>query len=455
MENLELDSIEKKVLKSIENFEKNKDLNCFVRFYQKEAIERALYLDKKNEKKKLHGITVGLKDVFSYKDHPLQAASKILEGYEAKYNATVVERILNEDAIILGHQNCDEFGMGSSNENSIYGPCKNFINKEYSSGGSSGGGAVSVQAKISQISIATDTGGSTRQPAAFCGVIGFKPTYSRISRYGVVAYASSLDCVGIIGQDIKKIAKVLEIISGEDKKDHTCSKKAVEDYNNFENFSKKKYKIGYIKESLDFENLQKEIRDRTLSKLEILKKNGDEVSVINFKLLKYSLPTYYTIANCEASSNLACYDGVRYGYRTKNYENLQQMYERTRSEGFGEEAKKRILGGNYILSDGKTLEKAQKIRRLICEEFDMFFKDYDFIILPTTPSTAFKIGEIQDEMLMYMQDYFTVPFSLAGLPCISIPNGFDEKGLPIGLQIVSAPFSDKKLLNFSKYLLEL
>lgn len=449
-----------KVKNYLHSIEKNKNLNAFIRVYEDEALARAEILETipKEKRGKLHGLVVGIKDMFNYKNHPLQAASKILEGYTAKYNATVVERLLNEGAIIIGHQNCDEFGMGSSNENSVYGPCLNALDEKRVSGGSSGGGAVAIQADMCEISLGTDTGGSTRFPASLCGVIGLKPTYSRISRYGVVAYASSLDCVGIFGKKIELIAKTLEVLAGEDEKDCTSSNLPVESYNNVNSNPIKKLKIGYINNALKFEKIQKEVVTNTEKAITNLKNLGHILSPIDLNQIEHALPTYYVIANAEASSNLSCYDGIRYGYRTENYKNLEEMYKKTRSEGFGNEAKRRIVTGNYILSGGKKydlLKKAQQVRSMVANEIYALFEEYDFLILPTAPNTAFKIGEIVDPITMYMEDYFTVPFSVAGVPAISVPNGHDKIGMPIGLQIVAAPFKEKELLSFANYFLQI
>lgn len=437
----------------LHNLEKFKSLNAFVRTYDEEARQRAALLDAKpmEQRAPLHGLVVGLKDMFSYKAHPLQAASKILEGYTAKYNATAVSKLLDNGAIIVGHQNCDEFGMGSTNEHSVYGPVHNMLNPELVPGGSSGGGAVGVQTHSCHVSLGTDTGGSVRQPASFCGVVGLKPTYSRVSRYGVVAFASSLDTVSILAQTVQDCTAVLEAIAGADEFDNTVSRRPVEAYTKSMEYNAKA-RIAYFREAFELDNLQPEVRHNTELAMASLQDQGHVVEAIDFPLLKHSLPTYYVIACAEASSNLACYDGVRYGYRAKDCEDLQEMYIRTRSEGFGQEVKRRVILGTYVLSAGHAEEwfvKAQKVRRVICEEFDKVFGKYDFIIMPTTPTTAFPIGTTLDPMDEYLADLYTVPASLAGLPAISIPNGVDKKGLPIGLQIVANSFCEKNLLAFA------
>lgn len=437
----------------LQNIKENDHLNAFVRIYPEEARKTAKELDQKpvESRAKLHGMIVGLKDMFSYKDHPLQAGSKILEGYVAKYNATSVQRLIDNGAIIIGHQNCDQFGMGSSNENSVFGPVHNMLGTNLVSGGSSGGSAVAVQAHMCHAALGTDTGGSVRQPAAFCGIVGFKPTYSRISRYGVVAYASSLDTVSILAQRIRDCALVLEVIAGVDDYDSTVSQKPVDLYTNNLNFGKKA-KIAYIKEALEFDNLQPEIKQSVQDILIKLKQNGHSVEAINFPLLSYSLPTYYVIANAEASSNLACYDGVRYGYRANNFSDFQDMYSKTRSQGFGDEVKRRIIMGTYVLSAGYGqgwFTQAQKVRRLIRDAMHKILAEFDFLIMPTTPTTAFSIGAKHNPLDMYLADLYTVLASIAGVPAISITNGCDAKGLPIGLQIIAAPFAEHKLLAFA------
>lgn len=442
----------------LSNIKEHENLNAFLRVYAKESMDQAIKLDSNSSLGfgKLHGMIVGLKDMFSYHDHPMQASSKILDGYIAKYNATSVQRLVDSGAIIVGHQNCDEFGMGSSNENSAFGPVHNLLDEKLVPGGSSGGSAVAVQANMCHASLGTDTGGSVRQPAAFCGIVGLKPTYSRISRYGVVGYASSLDTVGILARTIEDCAVVLETISGVDDFDSTVSNRPVEKYSEDLNLNRK-VRVAYIKEALEFDNLQPEIKQNTEDVLKKLKDEGHCIEPIYFPLLHYALPTYYVLANAEASSNLACYDGVRYGYRAPDFEDLQDMYKKTRTQGFGEEVKRRIIIGTCVLSEGsksKWLTQAQKVRRLIRDAICAALSEYDFIILPTTPTTAFEIGKIHNPLDMYLADLFTVPASIAGVPAISIPNGVDKKGLPIGLQILAAPFQEKNLLSFAKYIEE-
>ncbi|GAB1445541.1 Asp-tRNA(Asn)/Glu-tRNA(Gln) amidotransferase subunit GatA [Flammeovirgaceae bacterium] len=441
--------------------EEKSHLNVFLSVYGSEALKKAAEIDQKikdGKAGKLAGLVVGLKDVFSHKDHPLQASSKILDGFIAQYNATIVERLLNEDAIIIGRQNCDEFAMGSSNENSAFGPTLNSVNESRVPGGSSGASAVAVAANMCQVSIGSDTGGSVRQPAAFCGVVGLKPTYSRISRYGLIAYGSSFDCVGIIAKNIYDIALVLEVIAGKDEMDSTVSQQAVPSYSTCLSKSEpKKYRVAFLNEAMQSEALQPAIKNALQNKVDQLTSAGHIVEGINFPLLEYALPTYYILATAEASSNLSRYDGVRFGYRSGNTEDLESLYKKTRAEGFGKEVQRRILLGTFVLSasyyDAYYI-KAQKVRNLIRKKTKEIFEQYDFIIMPTTPTTAFKLWENSgDPIAMYLADLFSVHANVAGVPALSVPCGTDEEGLPIGLQIVANDFDETRLFQFSKVLM--
>lgn len=434
-------------------------LNAFLSVYEEDALSRAVEIDQKIQKGtagKLAGLVVGLKDVIAYKDHPLQASSKILDGFTSLYNATVVDRLLAEDAIIIGRQNCDEFAMGSSNENSAFGPVLNDIDNTRVSGGSSGGSAVAVMADMCQVSLGSDTGGSVRQPAAFCGIVGLKPTYSRISRYGLVAYGSSFDCIGIFGKSVEDVAHVLEVIAGEDDFDSTVSRKPVPTYSKLLTAERKAYKIAYVKEIDDAEGLQPEIRESIQQKISQLKKLGYAVEPVEFPLMEYILPTYYILATAEASSNLSRFDGVRYGYRSPNTTDLHSMYKKSRSEGFGKEVQRRILLGTFVLSASyydAYYTKAQKVRRIIREKTKEILAKYDFIVMPITPTTAFKLGEHTENPLeMYLADLFSVQANVVGVPAISVPCGKDRNGLPIGLQVIADDFEEPKLLNFSNFL---
>jgi aspartyl-tRNA(Asn)/glutamyl-tRNA(Gln) amidotransferase subunit A len=444
----------------LSNIRSKAHLNAFLSVYDTEALSRADEIDQKiktNTQGKLAGLVVGIKDVLAYKDHPLQAGSKILDGFISQFNATAVQRLLDEDAIIIGRQNCDEFAMGSSNENSAFGPVLNGIDNTRVPGGSSGGSAVAVMADMCQISLGSDTGGSVRQPAAFCGVIGLKPTYSRISRHGLVAYASSFDCVGIFGKSIDDIALVLEVISGADDFDSTVSRKPVPSFTKeIKNTKASSYKIAYIRE-LSSEVLQPEIRENLQAAVRRLEQAGHHVEEVEFPLMDYILPTYYILATAEASSNLSRYDGVRFGHRSEKTTNLESMYKKTRSEGFGKEVQRRILLGTFVLSASyydAYYTKAQKVRRIIREKTKAILGKYDFMVMPITPTTAFKLGEHTENPLeMYLADLFSVQANVVGVPAISIPYGKDKNGLPIGLQVIADDFEELKLLHFSNYLL--
>lgn len=443
----------------LHNIRKHEHLNVFLDVYVDEALSSAKKVDQKISQGtagRLAGMVIGLKDVLCLQDHPLQAGSKILDNFHAQFTGTAIQRLLDEDAIIIGRQNCDEFAMGSSNENSAFGPTKNAADTSCVPGGSSGASAVAVQANLCTAALGSDTGGSVRQPAAFCGVVGLKPTYSRISRYGLLAYASSFDTIGIFTNNIEDNALLLEIIAGKDEYDSTVSQQAVEPYSQQLNFDRR-VKVAYISETIDNDGLNSEIRQKTLDVIEFLKNEGHQVEAVHFPLLKYLLPTYYILTMAEASSNLSRYDGVKYGYRTPQAQNLEVMYKKSRSEAFGEEVKRRIMLGTFVLSSSyydAYYTKAQKVRRLLQEATLQILKDYDFIVLPTTPTTAFKIGETSSPLEMYLADLFTVQASIAGVPAISIPNGVDSKGLPIGLQLMSANFRESDLFAFSNYLLE-
>ncbi len=440
------------------NIEKKKHLNVFLTVYEKEARERAVLVDNKikdGTAGKLAGLVVGLKDVLSYKDHPLQASSKILNGFVSQFTGTAVQRLIDEDAIIIGRQNCDEFAMGSSNENSAFGPVLNDIDNSRVAGGSSGGSAVAVMADLCDVSIGSDTGGSVRQPAAFCGVIGLKPTYSRISRHGLIAYGSSFDCIGIFSNNLYNAALSLEIMAGKDEYDSTVSTQPVPSYSNTLNtLPDKKFRVAYMRDTLESEALQPEIKESIYKKIDLLKSAGHSVDAIDFPLNEYVLPTYYILATAEASSNLSRYDGVRYGHRSASSLDLNSLYKKTRSEGFGKEVQRRIMLGTFVLSASyydAYYTKAQKVRRLIRDSIKAIFSNHDFIILPTTPTTAFKLGEHTNNPIeMYLADLYSVQANVAGVPGISVPCGQDAKELPIGIQIIADDFEESKLFQFSE-----
>ncbi len=442
----------------LSNIKEKVHLNAFLEIFEESALAQAKNVDEKiksGKAGKLAGMVIGIKDVLCYEGHVSTASSKILQNFESQFTATAVQRLIDEDAVIIGRLNCDEFGMGSSNENSAYGKVLNAIDESRVPGGSSGGSAVAVQANLCTVSLGTDTGGSVRQPAAFTGLVGIKPTYSRVSRWGLIAYASSFDTIGVFSRNVRDNAVVLETIAGADNQDSTVSKKAVPHYSELLHFDKR-VKIAYLKETVESPALQKEIKEQTLNALDLLKNEGHQVEEVNFPLLKYILPTYYILTTAEASSNLSRFDGVKYGYRTPNAHNLESMYKLTRSEGFGEEVKRRIMLGTFVLSASyydAYFTKAQKVRRLIKEFTEDLLNKFDYILLPTTPTTAFKFGEhSNDPVAMYLEDLYTVQASVSGVPALSIPIGKDEKDLPIGLQIMANSFKEAELYAFANYL---
>jgi aspartyl-tRNA(Asn)/glutamyl-tRNA(Gln) amidotransferase subunit A len=442
----------------LQNIRNRLNLNAFLEVYETEALRRADETDAKIQAGtagKLAGMVMGLKDVLAHQNHHLQASSRILDGFVSQFTATAVQRLLDEDAIIIGRLNCDEFAMGSSNENSAFGNVLNPVDEARVPGGSSGGSAVAVAADLCLATLGSDTGGSVRQPAAFCGVIGLKPTYSRISRYGLAAYASSFDCIGIFGKSMEDVALLLEVIAGGDDFDSTVSHLPVPAYSQALEMSHKP-RVAYLRETVESKGLAPEIKEKTIQVLDWLRNEGCVVEEVEFPLLRYILPTYYILTTAEASSNLSRYDGVRYGFRSPQTSDLESMYKKTRFEGFGEEVKRRIMLGTYVLSANyydAYYTKAQRVRRLIKERTDAIFAGYDFIVLPTTPTTAFRFGEnTEDPIQMYLADLFTVQANVTGIPAISIPNGVDNQGLPIGLQIMAKPFDEARLLAFANWL---
>ena len=444
----------------IEKIKKSKT-NSFLEVFEQSALEKAKEVDaklKSGTAGKLAGLVIGIKDNISYKNHKVSGASKILEGFEAIYNATVVERLLAEDAIIVGRLNCDEFAMGGSNENSAYGNVLNPIDNSRVPGGSSGGSAAAVREGLCLASLGSDTGGSIRQPASYCGIVGYKPTYGRVSRHGLLAYASSFDQIGPLANNVEDIALISEVISGKDAYDSTSSSRELESYTRaLKENDNKKYKIAYLKDCLDSSGLDTEIKAQTSKLIEQLKEDGHTVEGVDFPMLEYLVPNYYILTTAEASSNLARYDGARYGYRSPRAKDIETTYVYSRSEGFGAEVKRRIMLGTFVLSAGyydAYYTKGMKVRRLIKEKTEEIFKEYDFILLPTAPTTAFKIGEnIEDPITMYLQDIFTVHANLAGIPAISLPLGEHSNGMPFGMQLMAKRFDDAKLLQFSNQLM--
>ncbi len=436
----------------IDRSQKSKKLNSYITENFENALQKAKEFDEKpNFNKKLPGVPLAVKDLFCTKNIRTTAGSKILENFIPTYESTVTQNILNEGGIIIGKLNCDEFAMGSSNETSFFGNVQNPISENLVPGGSSGGSSSALAAKLTPATIGTDTGGSIRQPASFTGTVGLKPTYGSCSRYGIVAFASSLDQAGPMTQNVKDCALMLEVISSYDNKDSTSVDFKRGQYLKDLNENIKGKKIG-IPKQYRVNGMPKEIDELWKKGMKIIQDNGGEIIEINLPNTNYALPTYYIVAPAEASSNLARYDGVKYGFRSKG-ENLIDMYEKTRSEGFGDEVKRRIMIGTYVLSSGyydAYYLKAQKVRRLIKNDFDQAYKKVDAILTPSTPSSAFKIGEKTDDPVsMYLNDIFTVPVNLAGLPAISIPAGHDKEGYPLGLQVIGKAFDEQNILNIA------
>jgi aspartyl-tRNA(Asn)/glutamyl-tRNA(Gln) amidotransferase subunit A len=439
-----------------EQIEINKELNAFNEVFTDSATAQALLVQSKinnGTAGKLAGMVIGIKDNILYKGHETTASSKMLKGFISPYSSTVAARLIAEDAVIIGRLNCDEFAMGGSNETSYFGPVKNAADLDRVAGGSSGGSAVAVQADLCLSALGTDTGGSVRQPAAFCGCFGLKPTYGRISRYGVIAYASSFDQVGTITSSVEDAALLMEVLAGVDEYDSTVSRLPVPLYHTaLDDRSSKK--IAVLKETMDSEALDPAIKSAILGAIEKFRAQGHTVEYVSFDMLDYLVPAYYILTSAEASSNLSRYDGVHYGYRSKQAENLNTLYKKSRAEGFGEEVKTRILLGTFVLSAGyydAYYQKAQQVRRLIRNKMEALFATYDIILSPVAPTPAFKIGEnIKDPLVMYMADIFTVLASLTGVPAIAVPLGNNTDGLPLSMQLMARHFEEDKLLSLSK-----
>jgi len=438
--------------------DEKKHLNALLAVFPNKALEQAKSVDKKlrdGNAGALAGMVVSIKDLICVKDEPITCGSKILQDFVSLYDATVVQRLRAADAIIIGKNNMDEFAMGSSTENSAYGRVKLPQDEDRVPGGSSGGSAVAVCTGMSTTSLGSDTGGSIRQPAAFCGVVGLKPTYGRVSRYGLVAYASSFDSIGPLSLTTRDAASVLQVIAGHDPNDSTSAELPVPNYSTHLTKDVKGLRVGIPKEYFG-DALDSEIRQAVEKKIDILRANGATIEEISLPHTDYTIATYYILATAEASSNLARYDGARYGYRTKNAADLSEMYIKSRSEGFGAEVKRRIMLGTYVLSAGyydAYYRKGQKVRRLIKEDFDKAFKRVDCLITPTSPSTSFKAGDKMDDPLqMYLSDIYTTSVNLAGIPGISIPCGEDHQGLPIGMQILGPQFGEPTILRVADFL---
>lgn len=442
----------------IERINENKNLNAFLEVFEQTALEKAKQLDEKiksNTAGKLAGLVIGLKDNICYKGHKVSASSKILENFESLYSATVVERLLSEDAVIIGRLNCDEFAMGSSNENSAFGNVLNPHNTAFVPGGSSGGSAAAVAADLCLATLGTDTGGSIRQPASFCGVVGVKPTYGRVSRYGAIAYASSFDQIGPLTKNIQDAAIIMEVIAGKDEFDSTVSSKPVPTYSkDIVSGTTKKYRIAYLKDCVEANGLDSEIKQHIYSLIEKLKSQGHTVEAVDFPYLDYLVPTYYVLTTAEASSNLARFDGINFGYRSPNATDLESTYKKSRTEGFGTEVKRRIMLGTFVLSAGyydAYYSKAQRVRRLLQNKVNEIFTEYDFILSPTTPGTAFKFGQKgADPIAMYLEDIFTVLANITGHPAISVPTGKHSNGMPFGVQLTGKLFEESELFAVAK-----
>ena len=443
----------------VERIQKSKKLNAFVTETLESALELAKKADEINQKDgALSCAPIAVKDLFCTKNVQTTASSKILKNFIPTYESTVTSKLWDQGAFLLGKLNCDEFAMGSSNETSAYGnvinPYKN-NNDDLVPGGSSGGCSSAVAADLTSATVGTDTGGSIRQPAAFTGIVGLKPTYGRCSRWGIVAFASSLDQAGPMTKDVADSALMLDVISGHDEKDSTSANVKKGEFLKNLNKDIKGLKVGIPKEYI-VDNMPKAIQSLWDKGIELLKDSGAIIKNVSLPHTKYALPTYYIVAPAEASSNLARYDGVKYGFRAPG-KDLIEMYENTRAQGFGNEVKRRIMIGTYVLSSGyydAYYLKAQQVRRLIKNDFDSVFNEVDTILTPTAPSSAFKIGDkTEDPISMYLNDVFTVPVNLAGLPAISLPGGLDETGLPLGLQLIGKSFDEQTVLN-AAYALE-
>lgn len=434
----------------------NKDLNAFLEVFEDSAREKAALVDEKIKNGtagRLAGMVIGIKDNMCYKGHVVTASSKILEGFESLFTGTALERLLNEDAIIIGRLNCDEFAMGSSNENSAFGPVLNPINKKMVPGGSSGGSAAALAAGLCTASLGSDTGGSIRQPASFTGTYGLKPTYGRISRHGLIAYASSFDQIGPFTNNIDDSALLLEVMAGEDDFDSTVSTRAVDAYGEVEEL--KNQRVAIIKEGYEMEGNDPEVKAAMDKVIDGLKAQGHTVDLVSFPYLDYMVPTYYVLTTAEASSNLSRFDGVHFGHRSEKASGVEETYKKSRSEGFGPEVQRRIMAGTFVLSHGyydAYYTKGQKVRRVLQDKTKEIFENYDAIVLPTTPTTAFELNAVSDPISMYLQDIYTVHANLSGNPAISLPMGKHSNGLPFGIQVIGDFFKEKEMLNFSRQL---
>ena len=434
-------------------------LNIYVETFADEALDRAREQDHRRRTGaplgRLAGVVISIKDVICYAGHTVSAGSAILEDFVSPYTATALQRLLDEDAIVIGRTNCDEFAMGSANENSHYGPTRNAADPARVPGGSSGGAAVSVQADTCLLAVGSSTGGSVRQPASFCGIYGFKPTYGRISRYGLIAYGSSFDQIGLLARDPADIALGLEIMAGADDFDATAPDRAVPPYRQATSSGARR--IAFFPDLLENENVDAAIRNTTAAALDRLRAEGHTVEPVSFDYFDYVVPTYYVLTTAEASSNLSRFDGMRYGYRSPEAETLEETYQLSRSEGFGPEVQRRILLGTFVLSSGyydAFYGKAQRARRVIQQRLRAILADYDFILMPVSPSQPWPVGDqIDDPVKNYLADVYTVLANLAGLPAIAIPAGTEAGGhLPVGYQLMADLWREEELLAFARRL---
>jgi aspartyl-tRNA(Asn)/glutamyl-tRNA(Gln) amidotransferase subunit A len=447
------------VLRYLKRIEECTALNIFLEVFADEAIAEAARIQQRMEAGtagKLAGMVVALKDNICYAGHKVSAASRILEGFTSLYSATAVERLLAEDAIIIGRVNCDEFAMGGSNENSAFGPVLNPIDEKLVAGGSSGGSAAAVAAGCCLAALGSDTGGSIRQPAAFCGVVGIKPTYGRVSRHGLIAFGSSFDQIGPIAHSVEDCALLLEIMAGKDAMDSTSSSREVGVLSTFG--ESRPMRIGYIAECLESPALDPEMKGHMEALIESMRSDGHSVEPVHIEELQYLVPTYYVLTTAEASSNLSRYDGIHFGYRSAAATDIDSTYRKSRTEGFGREVKRRIMLGTFVLSAGyydAYYAKAQKVRRILHTKTLRLLSEYDMLLSPTTPGTAFQLGaNTSDPIQMYLEDIFTVHANLAGLPAISLPLFSHSNGMPLGAQLMAAPFREKELLSFAHNLMQ-
>jgi len=443
----------------LQNIEDKKHLNAFLEVWANEALSRATLIDEKiklGTAGRLAGVVIALKDVLAFKNHKVGSSSKILEGFESLYSATVVQRLLDEDAIFIGRTNCDEFAMGASNENSAFGPVKNAADESRVPGGSSGGSAVAVQANMCHCALGSDTGGSIRQPSAFTGTFGFKPTYGLISRFGLLAYASSFDQIGPMTKSLEDNMLLTEIMAGFDQHDATMRQQPADKYTTA--VAPKKAKFAIMNEAIHHPGVADEVKSSFKILIQKLESAGHEITYFDFPLLEQLVPAYYVLTTAEASSNLSRYTGMLYGKRSENAHDLESTYTLSRTEGFGPEVKRRIMLGTFVLSSDHYdayYSKAQKVRRVIQNQTNAVLENVDAILIPTTSTPAFKLGEkSKDPIAMYLADLFTVQANLAGNPAISLPLFETEAGLPMGIQLMGKSFKEQELFNLSQLLIE-